>query len=142
MWASLDYLAARKLALSHPNMRRWHRLMHERAAADLRYAKRSWPALARGWDKRTGGERWFYKSPNLSTTSTAGVAEVALELFGINRDRHYLRWAKRALLWLNHVTRVNGPDGPLYRNIPPSPSGPGKPKLDPLAWKAAATSAG
>ncbi len=140
MWASLDYLTGRALALAHPDMRRWGRLMRRRAAIDLSHVKRAWPALARGWDKRTGGERWYYNNPTLSTAATAGVAEVALRLYGINRDRRYLRWAERALLWLNHVTRVNGPEGPLYRNIPPSPSGPGKPTFDPLAWKTAATS--
>jgi hypothetical protein len=140
MWASLDYLTARALALSHPNMRRWGRLMHKRAAIYLGYVKRAWPGLKKGWDKQTGGERWYSNRSLISTAATAGVAEIALRLYGIDHDRHYLSWAKRALLWLNRVASVNGPDGPLYRNIPASPQGPGKPNFDPLAWKAAAVS--
>ncbi len=142
MWAALDYLTARTLALSHPDMRRWGRLMRKRAAIYLGYVKRAWPGLKRGWDAQTGGVRWYSNRSLLSTAATAGAAEVALRLYLINHERHYLSWAKRALLWLNRVARVNGPDGPLYRNIPASPQGPGKPNFDPLAWKAAAISTG
>lgn len=153
-WAAIDYLTAYRDALVAARASRAPRVRHRlyvRAADDLHHVVIAFRFLAGGWT-RWGGVWWgdFDWNRDITTVSTAGTAQVALELYLALHKGWYLWWARRAMRWENRMMRA--PDGLYYdrrtitgcrtalpcwpTGFPYGASGGGNQAHDPMLWLA------
>jgi hypothetical protein len=115
-WAALDYLSGYQdaLAAARAARQRWirHRF-YSLAADDLAHVRIAFRFLASGWTP-WGGVWWgcFNWNRDITTVSTAGSAQVALELYLAVHKVWYLWWARRAIRWENRMMRAA--DGLYY----------------------------
>jgi uncharacterized protein YyaL (SSP411 family) len=97
-----------------------YEVTHDRAM--LARAERVFEFEKSGWDRNTahpfpGGVFWK-QSPNShdrNTVSTAGAAQLGLDLYLLTRKTEYRRWATRMYQWVDRTLRA--PDGLYWDHV-------------------------